>query len=182
MTLTLGSHEAHLWYVDDDSVDEDALNTWSKFLSAEERQRGARFRFVADRRRFLIGRGLLRTRLSRYVEEVPPHSWRFASNAWGRPSLATPLAQDIRFNVSHTRGLVVCVLSVAREVGVDAEAMDLQSGHLEIAQGHFAPSEIADLQLLAETMRADRFYEYWTLKESYVKARGVGLSLPLDSF
>lgn len=91
-------------------------------------------------------------------------------------------AERVRFNLSHTRGLVGCALTLDSAVGFDVEHSGGRGASLELAQRFFAPPEIAALEgLEAEALRS-RFYETWTLKEAYLKARGLGLSLPLDGF
>ena len=125
-------------------------------------------------------RALVRLTLSRYCG-VPPARWRFRTNPHGRPEIASP-ASRLRFNVSHTEGLVVCLVSRGRELGVDAESLRRERHWLDLAERFFAPAEARALREVPAARRALRFLEYWTLKESYVKARGRGLTLPLSSF
>ena len=87
----------------------------------------------------------------------------------------------MRFNVSHTESLVVMVLASGREVGIDVECTQRQAP-LDVAQQYFSRTEAAELAGLPPEHQAARFWDLWTLKESYIKARGMGLSLPLDAF
>lgn len=156
-------------------------------LTEEERAREPRFYFADDRLRYLVTRALVRTVLSRYAP-LPPGDWRFAENGYGRPHIAPeivarcPEVADLRFNLSHTRGLIALGVTRGRELGVDVEYVGERKSPLEIADRFFAPVEVEALWQQPESVRHERFFEYWTFKESYIKARGRGLSIPLDRF
>jgi 4'-phosphopantetheinyl transferase len=152
-------------------------------LSEEEQERCRRFRFAEDRRDFAVAHALLRRTLSS-CHPIPPRDWRFAVEAGGRPALAGgPAALDLSFNLSHTRGLVACgVVGRPSEIGVDVESVDRGTEPLDLAARYFSKTEIASIQACPDAERAVRFIEIWTLKEAYIKAIGVGLSLPLSTF
>jgi 4'-phosphopantetheinyl transferase len=158
------------------------LSAYESLLSDEECVRAKRFFHAADAARFVIGRALARTMLSRYAS-VPPREWRFVIDEHGRPHLPSqpPNAPDLRFNLTHTDGLVACALSVGREVGVDAEHINRLVTH-DLPERFFSPREVADLRALPKSEQDAVFFDYWTLKEAYIKARGLGLSLPLRHF
>lgn len=127
-------------------------------------------------------RALLRTTLSRYAS-VPPEAWRFVLNPHGRPEIDTPReARWLKFNLSHTNSLVACLVARERAIGVDVEDRDRRGRLLDVAERFFSPSEAATLRRLPENEQLDRFFLYWTLKESYIKARGMGLAIPLAQF
>ena len=151
-------------------------------MSAEEHERMARLVFDRDRRRFLLTRALVRTTLSRYAA-VPPAAWAFIANAHGRPEILDrpPGVPDLRFNLSHTDGLIACAITIGREVGVDVEHIQRRVTH-DVAGRFFAPREVNHLKMLAEDEQQRVFFDYWTLKEAYIKARGFGLALPLADF
>jgi 4'-phosphopantetheinyl transferase len=151
-------------------------------LSPDEHERMGRLVFERDRRRFLLTRALVRTTLSRYAA-VPPAEWAFITNVHGRPEiLDRPRgAPDLRFNLSHTEGLIACAVTIGREVGVDVEHIQRRLTH-DVAGRFFAPREVNDLKALPEDEQARAFFDYWTLKEAYIKARGFGLALPLADF
>jgi len=125
----------------------------------------------------------VRTVLSRYAD-LAPAEWVFASNAYGRPEIANDHgpARDISFNVSHTSGLIVLGVAHRRALGVDTENARTRHAPVDIAERFFARAEVAALRALPKELQQRRFFEYWTLKESYVKARAMGLSIPLDKF
>ncbi len=165
-----------------DSITDPALLArYQQLLTEEERNRRLRFYFEQDRHRDLITRALLRTTLSRYADIAPEH-WRFDTNAYGRPHITNEGVADLTFNLSHTRKLVVLAVSRGCELGIDTEDTVTRTPPLEIADRFFAPEEVTSLQALPAEQRVQRFFQHWTLKESYIKARGMGLSLPLDGF
>ena len=166
----------------DEAAMADRLDDFSKLLSCDERNRMNRFYHVEDRVRFAVTRSLLRVMLSRAVA-IEPRDWRFRLTAHGRPELDMPGADvlPLRFNVSHTRGLLACAVTLYRDVGVDVEYINRHVMH-DLADRFFAPPEVADLRSMPTEVQPDRFFDYWTLKEAYIKARGLGLSIPLHHF
>jgi 4'-phosphopantetheinyl transferase len=158
------------------------VDAYRALMSGDELERMARFVFESDRRAFLLTRALVRTTLSRYAP-VPPADWRFIANAHGRPEILDRPAgvPDLRFNISHTTGLIACAVTIGREVGVDVEHIVRALTH-DVAGRHFAPAEVNDLRRLPEDQQRRVFFDYWTLKEAYIKARGFGLALPLGDF
>lgn len=158
------------------------LETYDALLTEDERQRMARLVFDRDRRRFLLTRALVRTMLSRYAP-VAPADWRFVANVHGRPEIVERPrgVPDLRFNISHTDGLIACAVTIGREVGIDVEHIGRRLTH-DVAGRFFAPREVSDLQALPAEEQPRAFFDYWTLKEAYIKARGLGLALPLGDF
>ena len=179
--LTLPDRHAHLWWVRPERfTDPVDLARWRALLTDAERAKTDRLRFPRDRHTCLITRILVRTTLSRY-HPVPPGRWRFRANGHGRPEIAAP-ASPLRFNLSHTDGLVACLVSRGRAVGVDVERLTRAVRWTDLADRYFAPREAAVLRHTAAADGTLRFFEYWTLKESYIKARGLGLAIPLAGF
>ena len=177
--LPLPAAEAHLWSARPAAfTDPEQIARLRALLTDDERARIDRFRFARDRRAGLVTRALVRVVLSRYCG-VPPARWRFRAGGHGRPEIAAPVSQ-LRFNVSHTDGLVVCLVGRGRELGADAESLGRDRRWLDLAERFFAPAEARALREIPPARRRRRFLEYWTLKESYVKARGRGLTLPLS--
>lgn len=151
-------------------------------LTPDERHRASRFRFVRDRDRFVLCRGLLRAILARYVQ-VAPAALRFSYGPAGKPRLADPRGiLDLRFNLSHTDGLALFAVARGREMGLDVERIDETVLVEPLARHAFAPAEVAYLANLPTRRRREAFYRLWTVKEAYVKARGEGLSMPLNEF
>ncbi|PYN81445.1 MAG: 4-phosphopantetheinyl transferase [Candidatus Rokuibacteriota bacterium] len=182
-TLAGGLGIVDLWYWDDDEIGVALRAAHAALMTAEERDRYERFRFERDRRLFLATRVLVRTVLGRYVS-VASADWRFAAGVHGKPYVAHPrLTPPIHFNLANTTGLIACVVSVAHEaVGVDVERTQELTEAMPLAERYFAASEVQALRALPAAEQPRRFVAYWTLKESYIKARGLGLALPLDQF
>src|SRR3954470_7709872 len=123
MTLILGHRDVHLWYtLSDEIAPPAALDSYLGLLSPEERVRHVRFLNDRARHEYLITRALCRTVLSRYAD-VAPTDWQFQANQWGRPEIALPAAGHLCFNLSNTRGLVVCAVALEGDIGVDVEAV-----------------------------------------------------------
>jgi 4'-phosphopantetheinyl transferase len=173
----------HVDLVHTDSAEAGARHeAYRALLSKDEEERMARLVFERDRRRFLLTRALVRTMLSRYAG-VPPARWSFIANVHGRPEILDRPAgvPDLRFNLSHTEGLIACAVTIGREVGIDVEHVGRRLTH-DVAGRFFAPSEVRDLDALPADEQPRVFFDYWTLKEAYIKARGFGLALPLGDF
>ncbi len=166
-----------------DLEDEALLREYRALLTESERHQEQRFHFARDRRRYLVTRALVRTILSRYAD-IAPREWAFTVNDYGRPLIANTAAAagQISFNVSHTDSLIVLAVARGHELGVDVENTSVRSACIEVADRFFAPVEVSALHALPEARQQHRFFEYWTLKESYIKARSMGLSIPLDHF
>jgi 4'-phosphopantetheinyl transferase len=164
-----------------DPMQEDLAYAWS-VLDAQERTVAGRFVFERDRRNYLLAHGLLRSALARHTG-IAARSLRFRTTATGRPELVTGDGADaqVRFNLSHTRGLVGCAISTVGDVGFDLETVRRPAA-LRIAERHFTAAEVASLRAVPHAHRDEQFYTLWVLKEAYIKARGLGLSLPLQSF
>ena len=184
MFQQLGAAEVHLWYVLVSRAPEPRLPGQLKsVLTPDERDACDRFLFDKDRYQYLFAHAMLRGVLSRYAP-VRCADWRFdAPEKYGKPRVAVPLDPPLYFNLSHTEGLAACVVARRAEVGVDAEHVGRGGSLMEIARHAFAPAEIARLERAASPdERRELFFDIWTLKEAYVKARGMGLSLPLQEF
>jgi 4'-phosphopantetheinyl transferase len=115
---------------------------------------------------------------------MDPRGWIFSTNEFGRPYVAnpSPATSRLSFNVSHTKGLIMMGVTIGTALGVDVENIGGREPYTEIADRYFSPSEVADLHSLPEPQQHKRFFDVWTLKESYIKARGMGLAIPLDGF
>jgi 4'-phosphopantetheinyl transferase len=164
-------------------VDERQIAELRALLNAEEMRKESSFFFADDRKRYLVTRAMVRMLLSRYAP-VAPAQWEFSKNAYGRPGIANELdeARDLVFNISHTRGLIVLAVTRGRELGVDVENIVARRAPIDIAERFFSATEVVGLSCIPAERQQERFFEYWTFKESYIKARGMGLSLPLDRF
>lgn len=179
--MTLADRELHLWLVDLEAVDPGLQSAYRDLMSDAERERNQRYRFETGRFADCVTRALVRTTLSRYAE-VAPEDWRFDKGEHGKPEISNPARSPLRFNVSHTRRFIVCAVTSGVDIGVDIENTQRNNDVLNIADRYFSHSEVSDLFDLPERRQHDRFFDYWTLKEAYMKARGEGISLGLGNF
>ena len=186
MWLTAPDHpvlmdgDVHVWRASLDQR-EASRRKLSELLSEDERLRAGRFHFTKDRDRFVVGRGCLRAIVSRYVA-APPDLLRLSYNRYGKPALETPGNGMLRFNVSHSHDIALYAVTMARDVGVDVEFVNQKFASAEIAERFFSPREVAALHALPHALQVLAFFDCWTRKEAYLKARGEGLSRPLHTF
>lgn len=164
-------------------VDQRILDQYKDLLAPEERIQQLRFHFERDQHRYLVTRALVRVVLSKYCD-IEPKDWLFQKGSHGKPSIGNDPtnASGLFFNISHTNGMVIVGVTREPSLGVDVENLDRRKPSMGIAESFFATAEIDALRELSDLEQQQRFYEYWTLKESYIKAVGLGLSIPLDQF
>ena len=181
LPLKLGEGEVHVWRAWLD-VSAEELEARSKLVTEEERARGARYLRPEVGTRFVAGRGLLRRLLGMYLG-ADAAEVEFTFNSFGKPAL-TPRhgAGDLRFNVSHSHDWALLAFTRGRELGVDIEGVRPDFATREIAERFFSPSEARRLIALPAATQTEAFFQCWTRKEGYIKARGEGLSRGLDSF
>lgn len=175
--VPLAAEEIHVWELrlDRPPAARERLLGW---LSAAERERAARFRSDLHRNRFIAARGLLRQLLGGYTASDPAEL-RFVAGPYGKPRLQGPGPQ---FNLSHSGGLAIYAFRAWAEVGVDVELLDPEVAATRVPEHFFAPAEVRHLRSLPAAIQPRAFLECWTRKEAFIKARGDGLSLALDSF
>lgn len=147
-------------------------------LDRDELERAASFHFDRDRHRYVVGRGVLRLLLARYLDR-DPRELRFAYGSERKPSL---VGGGLEFNLAHSEGSVLYAFSPAFEVGIDVELLRPDVADNAVAERFFSPGEVAALRGLPAADQAHAFLTCWTRKEAFLKARGDGLKLPLDSF
>lgn len=182
MREPLPDDECHVWLARaPETLPSELVDRYEAWLTHEEWIRYQSFRFERHRHLFLLTRGLVRQSLSLY-EEVSPADWRFAAGSHGKPYIVGPSPAPLCFNLSNTEGMVVCAVTRGTEVGVDVENTSRLDDPVSIADRFFSSREVRDLHAVPPARRRERFFAYWTLKEAYIKARGLGLAIPLDQF
>jgi 4'-phosphopantetheinyl transferase len=179
--IPLPEDEVHLWRVDLATV-ATAEQRWQQILAADERARATRFHFSRDRQYFTATRALLRTILASYAAS-DPKELVFRYSEKGKPSLSPGhYGIQVEFNVSHSGAVALLALAQGRALGVDVEQVRENFDHGAIARRFFSNEEQRQLAALAPSERYGGFFRCWTRKEAYIKARGTGLSLPLNQF
>lgn len=156
----------------------DSIKLAESTLSADETQRAAHFHFPKDRDHFIAAHGILRQIVGRYLH-CNPRELTFSVNQYGKPALVN---SDLEFNLSHSGDFALLAVTQNRKVGVDVERIRQGISSHVIAQQYFSKAEVAELQSLPMGQREAAFFTCWTRKEAYIKAQGLGLSLPLESF
>lgn len=174
--MALTEDQVHVWLAMLEELGP-TLDVLFDYLSADERERAARFHFPEHRNQYVFGRGVLRNILSRYLGTTPS-ALRFSYNRHGKPALSSGA---LHFNLAHVEGLFMYAVA-HKPVGIDVECMGRRVEHEEITARFFSSDEIALLSSLPAAMRGEAFLRCWTRKEAYVKLRGEGLSLNLGSF
>jgi 4'-phosphopantetheinyl transferase len=179
----LAEHEVHVWRA---GLDLDAISTsrFSSTLSPEEKTRAAGFVLARDRDRFTATHGILRQLLGHYLC-MPPANIPIKVSPHGKPALSNKEKKDVaplHFNLSHSDGLGLFAFALKREVGIDLEQIRPEAAKEGIEEAYFSAQEQKELDRLPAESRAEGFFRCWTRKEAYLKARGEGLFLPLDSF
>lgn len=165
-------------WVDASRVTPEEAAAWVQRLPPDERDRFHRYRHPMGAHEFLAGRLLIRGWLAA-LTGTPAGAWRFAEGTRGRPAIAEP-ASPWAFNLAHSGGLVACVLSRVPDVGVDLENLERRPPTRDLARRYCSPAEVADIERQPEAEQSRRFLTYWTLKEAYLKARGLGIAVPLS--
>ena len=179
--LALEAGQIHVWRAHLD-CGEAALGRLQGALSPDEKARANRFVFQPDRSAFVAARGILRQLLGRYLSRAPA-LLEFEYGAQGKPALRAPSPQpSLQFNLSHSHGVALFAFALGRNVGVDVELVRPDFAGEKIAERYFSPQEVAELRSLPPALQHEAFFLCWTRKEAYIKARGQGLQVPLQSF
>lgn len=179
--LSLNIEDVHLWRADIPGMTA-CVPRWMPMLSADEQMRAGRFHHAVDRNRFVVVRAMLRQILGSYLGKDPQKlSFRYLEKE--KPALGEEeMASDIAFNVSHSGEIALLAFGRNREIGVDVEQFRPSTDTQAIAKRFFSPNEQRQLAALAQQEREEGFFRCWTRKESFIKATGKGLSLPLRDF
>jgi 4'-phosphopantetheinyl transferase len=148
------------------------------WLAPRERERYGRFRHDADREMFLLGRVMARTLVGRALDRRPDE-WPWREGSRGRPEIDLPDV-SLSFNVAHSGGIVVCAVAREAEVGIDIEDRGRARLDRDLVDRYCSPAEIADIASQPHEGWRDQFLKYWTLKEAYLKARGLGIAVHLS--
>jgi 4'-phosphopantetheinyl transferase len=180
-SFVLSKDEAHVWHA---SLlqSESMIKSFAGLLTPDEQGRAESYHFRRDRNSFIVARGVLRLILARYLNRAPDEL-RFAYSPHGKPALLeSDDALSLRFNVSHSHEMALYAFTRERAVGIDIEFIHEDFASLQVAGHFFSRSEETMLRSLPSDARARAFFNCWTRKEAYIKARGEGLSYPLDKF
>ena len=154
------------------AITEVAYHSFCEMLSASEFNRMMRFIKPNHQRDFVAARGALRSCLSRYVD-CDPTALVFTYGRHGKPILRD--YSELQFNLSHSQGRALIGIARGRAIGVDLESVREMPTMLAVAKRFLMQSEYEAIERASEGWRSRIFFEYWTCKEAYLKATGVGL-------
>ncbi len=180
--LNLAKNEIHVWLTKPQVLlgNDELLSRYATLLSAAETVKQQRYKFSKDRHDALITRAFIRDLLS-YYADIDPQDWQFDKGEKDKPEVINaPL--PLRFNISHTKNMIVCAVTLTDDIGCDVENTGRSNDVLAIAERYFSTKETEELFSLPVEQQRNRFFDYWTLKESYIKAWGLGLAIPLADF
>lgn len=178
-SVALSTGDVHVWKASLDRTPSE-LDSLRQTLTPDEQKRADRFRFENHRDRFIVGRGVLRAILGRYLNR-PPNQLFFEYTPYGKPILASE-TEILSFNLSHSHRLALYAVTQGREIGVDVEFIRNNINLLGIAKRFFSAQEYSQLRALPESFQLQTFFDCWTRKEAFVKAKGEGLLLALHQF
>jgi len=179
--LHLTGDTVHVWLARVDRYPL-AIGNGRPVLSADEQAKAARFYFERDRQRYAAAHSVLRILLGRYMD-CDPLAIRFCTNSYGKPAIDAPRQEHtLTFNLSHSHELALYAFTYDRALGVDVESMRSNIEYEQLARHSFSLNEQQALRELPDDAKQQGFFNGWTRKEAYIKARGMGLSLPLHLF
>lgn len=169
----------HLWIINTDGSNI-PLDYYKSILSKQEQERADRFHHSEQIRRYIIAHARLREILGSYLR-INPNAINYSSNSHDKPFLVVkPGQQDVQFNLSHSHEIAIIAIAQFRPVGVDVEWLKPLPDYMNIARKYFSPGEVAALTKLKSKQSEQAFIQLWAGKEALIKARGVGLSTPLN--
>jgi 4'-phosphopantetheinyl transferase len=175
---SIGPDELHVWAIELGATVSLSNSVW-KLLTPDEQAHAQKFQRDEPRLAFILTRAALRTLLGRLLNSKP-QDVPLVTAPSGKLRLTDELTSDLRFNVAHTTGLALVAVTRGAEVGVDVERIRPVKQLDDIAARHFTAVERD--AILAAPQRDVTFFSYWTRKEAILKAIGLGLAAPLDSF
>jgi 4'-phosphopantetheinyl transferase len=179
--FTLNNNDIHVWIIEPEQVNDGALIAKLKsLLNTSEIEKVQRHRLPKAQHNALITRAFVRSVLSQYAP-IKAQDWRFNTGPHGKPELQNPPI-DLRFNLSHNDNLIVCAVCLNNNIGCDVESLSRKISIEAISKRYFSAQEYKSLSALPQALQQHRFFEYWTLKEAFVKATGLGISQGLESF
>lgn len=166
-----------IFIVDTKELSDFAVSLCIQVLDKKEVIRHNRFIFEKDKRTFAVSHALLRCVLSKKKTLIHPKQWHFGKESFGRPFVLYPIFESYSFNISHSIDIaVVALCPLPFQIGVDIEMIDKKQISATTAACFCSPTELELLRSLKNyTEFVSTYFRLWTLKESFLKALGVGI-------
>ena len=173
--------EAHVWFVIPENIrDNKVITEFFSLLSTEEINKHNRFHFKEDKHQYLVSHAFVRSVLSKYLDKQPG-DLKFHNTKNGKPEILLNHSNRlVRFNLSHTKGLTVCIVTMNDDCGIDTEKIDNKTASIDVARLMFSESEFEFIKNLSGSTYLKEFFTRWTLREAYVKALGLGIGYPTN--
>lgn len=179
--FSIHDHDVHVWRISLKNEYPEA-SWYEDVLSIDEKDKSRRYRFQHSRNDYVITRSVLRHLLGRYLHKDPKRI-QFTYNPFGKPSLVIHQGDTpITFNVSHSNEYALIAFTKRREIGVDVEHIRPEALNDKVAESFFSKKEVSMLSALPPELQVNGFFNCWTRKEAYIKAKGEGLTIPLNQF
>lgn len=163
-------NEIHLWGISLPTY-QNSTNQLFTFLSSEEQSKAQKFPLEKIRTRFIVTHGLLRFLLNKYLNNTNI-TIQIIKDKYGKLKLKDPPL--LHFSITHSDEIILLAFSRERVLGVDVEKLRPQVPYLEIAERFFSHAEFQTIKQALPEKQIDLFYDYWTLKEAYLKGKGTG--------
>lgn len=168
--IKLMQEEVHIWCIRWKEVIP-VFEYYQLMLDQKEKEKMEEYYFYEDRMRYVAGKVITKLVLIQYLEE---EEISFLSHKFGKPYYKSISGkQDIEFNISHSGEMILVAFSRDAKIGVDIQEIIDCSEYLEIARSFFEPEEVKNIE---ESNSKELFFQYWSAKEAYLKAIGVGLT------
>ena len=169
----------HIWSIPISKIPHEQQQEYYSLLSNDEKSKADKFRFPKDHNTYVIARGILRL-LSGYYLNTNPKEIEFEYGKFGKPAFRK--TSRLKFNVSHSENYILIGFVNDYAFGVDIECIKKSSDVLDLTRNYFSQLEIKSFESFAESDQYDAFFRCWVQKEAFIKAKGTGLSFPLDKF
>ncbi|KPU83017.1 4-phosphopantetheinyl transferase [Psychromonas sp. PRT-SC03] len=176
--LNLQNNDVHLWILNPQQIKD--TKHFLALLTPLEEQKVKRYRLPQAQRNALLTRAFVRLILSQY-EIRPASQWHFDINALGKPEVSNT-TRPLRFNLSHNNDLIICAITLEKDIGCDIENLARKINVKSISKRYFSVLEQQQLNALPDNQKNAFFFKLWTLKEAFVKATGLGIAQGLDTF
>jgi 4'-phosphopantetheinyl transferase len=177
--MKLKDNDVHIWRSKLEQSDP-CLHEFASVLSEQERTRATGFRFEKDRKRFVVGRAVLRTILASYLD-TEPGQLEFCYNPYGKPYLVEKSCKtSVQFSLAHSNELALYAFTSRCRVGVDLECIHHIPDVEQIVARFFPKGE--NFRTLPNSQKLSAFFNRWTRTEAYAKAVGIGLAMCFDGF
>lgn len=171
-------NEIHVWWIDLDQP-QYIVDNYYRVLDQDEKISILNFKTELLRKRYTVSKCVLKILISKYLDSKPEEV-KFTYGELGKPFLSSSInTLNLQFNMSHSNRLGMCAFTKDKALGVDIEKIREFSNLEDVAEMCMSEFEKGWFSKLPPATRIEIFYKVWTVKESFIKAIGAGLSFPM---